>query len=129
MSNIKLELNTIYNMDFREGLKLLRDKQVEYTIITDPPYNIGYDYDEYDDTLSDDEYVELISSLKHRDNSKIAIIHYPEETMKYFVKALGVPDEVNVWAYNSNLPGRHHRLINYYGVKPDYTKVLQPYKN
>ena len=68
----------------------------------------------------------MISNFR---NHKVAIIHYPEETMKYFVPALGIPDEVNAWCYNSNLPGRHHRLINYYNLRPDYRKVLQPFKN
>ncbi|TFI09269.1 site-specific DNA-methyltransferase [Thiopseudomonas sp. 4R-3cl] len=73
-----------------------------------------------------DDYIEMIAEFQQE---KLAIIHYPEETMMYFVTALGIPDEVNVWAYNSNLPSRHSRLINYYNVKPDYNKVLQPYKN
>src|SRR5699024_1075904 len=29
----------------------------------------------------------------------------------------------------SNLPNRQHRLINFYNLKPDYKKVLQPFKN
>ena len=113
----------IYNEDFRSKLS---DINEDFIIITDPPYNIGFKYNSYSDNLPDEEYIELIANFK---NHKLAIIHYPEETMKYFVPALGVPDEVNVWAYNSNLPGRHSRLINYYNTKPDYNKVLQPYKN
>lgn len=116
-------LYEIYNEDFREGLY---EKYEGGTIITDPPYNIGYQYNEYADDLTDEGYIDLISYFK---GYPLAIIHYPEETMKYFVPALGVPDEVNVWAYNSNLPGRQHRLINYYGLKPDYNKVKQPYKD
>ena len=111
------------NLDFRQGLYELED---DFTIITDPPYNIDYEYNEYNDNLTDEEYIELLSNFK---GLKLAIIHYPEETMKYFVPALGVPDEVNVWAYNSNLPGRQSRLVNYYNLQPDYRKVLQPYKN
>ena len=113
----------LYNEDFRNKLSSIGE---DFTIITDPPYNINFKYDSYEDNLPDEEYIELIAELK---NYKLAIIHYPEETMKYFVPALGVPDEVNVWAYNSNLPGRQSRLINYYNTKPDYNKVLQPYKN
>ena len=113
----------VYNKDFRDCLKNIKE---DFIIITDPPYNINYEYDLYEDNLSDNEYIDMIKTFN---GNKIAIIHYPEESMKYFVPALGVPDEVNVWAYNSNLPNRHHRLINYYNVKPDYTKVLQPYKN
>ncbi len=113
----------IINKDFRQELSSIEEKAI---IVTDPPYNIGFEYNQYQDDLSYDDYVELIGHFK---GMKTAIIHYPEETMRYFVPALGVPDEVNVWAYNSNLPGRQSRLINYYNLKPDYTKVLQPFKN
>ena len=116
-----MRLYEIINDDFRN-----HELVEEGVIITDPPYNIDFKYNEYQDNLSDEEYIELISHFK---GHKLAIIHYPEESMKYFVPALGVPGEVNVWAYNSNLPSRHSRLINYYNVKPDYTKVLQPFKN
>lgn len=117
------DLINIYNEDFRSGLANIEE---DFTIITDPPYNIDFKYKSYNDNLPDEDYIELIAELKEH---KLAIIHYPEETMKYFVPALGVPEEVNVWAYNSNLPGRQSRLINYYNTKPDYNKVLQPYKN
>jgi site-specific DNA-methyltransferase (adenine-specific) len=94
-------------------------------VITDPPYNIGFSYSLYEDTLSDDEYIALISTLK---GLPLAIIHYPEETMKYFVPALGVPNDVIVWCYNSNLT-KQSRLINFYNLSPDMSKVKQPYKN
>lgn len=116
-----MQLHEIINDDFRN-----HELDVGGVIITDPPYNIDFKYNEYRDNLTDEEYIDLISYFK---GHKLAIIHYPEEAMKYFVPALGVPDEVNVWAYNSNLPSRHSRLINYYNTKPDYTKVLQPFKN
>ena len=118
-----MQLIEMKNKDFRD---VMYEIEEDFIVVTDPPYNIGYEYNEYPDDLSTSDYIELIGSLKGK---RIAIIHYPEESMKYFVPALGVPDEVNVWAYNSNLPNRHHRLINYYNLKPDYTKVLQPYKN
>ena len=113
----------LINGDFKNHIHLIED---DFTIVTDPPYNINFKYNEYNDNMSDDDYIELINELECY---KMAIIHYPEESMKYFVPALGVPDEVNVWAYNSNLPGRQSRLINYYNTIPDYNKVLQPYKN
>lgn len=117
------ELFKLYNEDFKNVLGSVDE---DFTIVTDPPYNINFKYNEYEDNLSDGDYIELISEFR---NMKVAIIHYPEETMKYFVPALGVPDEVNTWCYNSNLPGRQSRLINYYNTVPDYNKVLQPYKN
>src|SRR5699024_143271 len=118
MNNIKM-----LNSDFRNVMDFIKD---DFTIITDPPYNINYNYNSYNDNLPEKDYINLISSFK---NKKLAIIHYPEETMKYFIPALGVPDVVNTWCYNSNLPNRQHRLINFYNLKPDYKKVLQPFKN
>ena len=118
-----MQLIEMKNKDFRD---VMYEIEEDFIVVTDPPYNIGYEYNEYPDDLSTSDYIEMIGNLKGK---RTAIIHYPEESMKYFVPALGVPDEVNVWAYNSNLPNRHHRLINYYNLKPDYTKVLQPYKN
>lgn len=120
---VDVKYGVVNNMDFRQGLENIDE---EFMIVTDPPYNIEYEYDNYSDDLTFAEYVSLIEEFK---GFKLAIIHYPEEAMRYFVPALGVPDEVNVWAYNSNLPNRHHRLINYYNVKPDYNQVLQPFKN
>lgn len=123
MKENDMQLIEMKNKDFRD---VMYEIEEDFIVVTDPPYNIGYEYNEYPDDLSTSDYIELIGNLKGK---RTAIIHYPEESMKYFVPALGVPDEVNVWAYNSNLPNRHHRLINYYNLKPDYTKVLQPYKN
>ena len=48
--------------------------------------------------------------------------------MKYVVPALGIPDEVLCWCYNSNI-GRNFRLINIYGAIPKYERIKQPYKN
>lgn len=119
-------INKIYNMDFVEGLKMLKDNNVKIDmVITDPPYNIRFDYDVYEDNLSDEDYIKLISHLR---NMPLAIIQYPELTMKYFVPALGVPDRVMAWCYNSRLP-RQYRLISVFDKKVDFSKVKQPYKN
>ena len=118
-----LEENKIYNIDFREGLKLI-DEEIGL-IATDPPYNINFKYDTYSDDLTEDEYIELLCEFR---NYPLAIIHYPEETMKYFVPSLGIPDEVIAWCYNSNI-SRQFRLINFYNCKVDFNKVKQPYKN
>jgi DNA modification methylase len=39
-----------------------------------------------------------------------------------------VPTKVVSWVYNSNT-GKQHRDIAFFGVKPDFRKVTQPYKN
>jgi site-specific DNA-methyltransferase (adenine-specific) len=117
-----IEVNKIYNMDFRDGLHLIDEPIM---IVSDPPYNINFKYNEYDDKLAYNEYVKLIENFKLIPS---ALIHYPEETMRYFVPALGVPDEVIVWCYNSNLP-KQSRLINFWNCEVDFKKVKQPYKN
>jgi len=113
----------VYACDFREIIDTLSGDML---VVTDPPYNINFKYDQYIDSVPEDEYIKTISMLNKF--SKIIICHYPIETMKYIVPALGVPDAVSAWCYNANIPNRF-RLISYYGCKPDYSKVKQPYKN
>jgi len=126
MIHTKMTNGIIYNDDFRNIISKIKENKI--IVITDPPYNIGYSYDVYKDNMTDEDYINMIASIK-KITDKIIIIHYPEETMKYFVPALGVPDDVITWCYNSNLPGRQSRLINFYGLKPDLNKVRFPYKN
>ena len=46
-------------MDCLDGMKLIPDKSIN-CIITSPPYNVGLDYDNYDDNQSYDEYLDWI---------------------------------------------------------------------
>jgi hypothetical protein len=74
-------------------------------IISDPPYNIGFKgYNVYKDNLPEWDYIQLISTFK---DFPAVLIHYPEESIKYYVPAMGKPpDKVVVWCYNSSLPRR-----------------------
>ena len=124
-------INTIVNGNCREVFPEIRDAYLISLVLSDPPYNINFkgyeDYDRngYQDNLTEEEYVELLSTFNGTD---AAIIHYPEEMMKYVVPAMGVPDEVLAWCYPSNI-GRKFRLVNIYGKKPKFERVLQPYRN
>lgn len=111
-------------MDFRKALEEYDFSDVNL-VATDPPYNIHFKYNEYGDNMSDDEYINMLSNIH---GFPTAIIHYPEEMMKYVVPALGIPSEVCAWCYNSNLP-KQFRLINFYDVNVDFNRVKQPYKN
>lgn len=111
-------------MDFREAFDNNLMPHIDL-IATDPPYNINFKYNSYKDSMTDEEYIEM---LNYFEEYPTAIIQYPEETMKYIAPAMGVPDEVCAWCYNSNLP-RQFRLINFYNTKVDFNKVKQPYKN
>jgi DNA modification methylase len=123
MANVK-----IINADFRDcavpkGL-----------VITDPPYNQGYAYNQYRDRMSEREYIELLGHIP----VPCVIIHYPEETVNLLPKAIAYNryvgedkvkcEQVVSWVYNSNT-GKQHRLISWWGCKPDFRKIRQPYKN
>ena len=93
--------------------------------ITDPPYNQGYHYDSYNDNLNEEKYIELLSKIP----VPCVIIHYPEETINILPKAIKAKcEQVVSWVYNSNT-GKQSRLISWWGCKPDFKKVRQPYKN
>jgi DNA modification methylase len=94
-------------------------------VITDPPYNQNYHYSDYNDNLSTNQYINLLSSIP----KPCVIIHYPEETINILPIALKDKcQQVVTWVYNSNT-GKQSRLISWWGCKPDFRKVTQPYKN
>lgn len=94
-------------------------------VITDPPYNQGYKYNEYEDKLNEEEYINLLSMIP----TPCVIIHYPEETINLLPKALNVKcEQIVCWIYNSMNP-KQSRLISWWGCKPDFKKIRQPYKN
>lgn len=114
----------LYNDSFENVIENIKNKDV--IIVSDPPYNIQFKYNTYHDNLSDNDYIKMIAKFK---GMKCVLIHYPEYVMKYFVPALGVPKKIITWCYNSNLPGRQHRLICFWNCTPDLSKDFQPYKN
>ncbi len=115
-------MNTLFNGDYRDIIDKISKDAI---VITDPPYNIDYEYNSYRDSLTDDEYINLLKPLR---GFKSAIIGYPLQTQKFYTAAFGVALDVGAWCYNGNIQKRF-RLINYYGIKPDLSKVKQPYKN
>lgn len=117
-----MNLNEIYKADCRP---LIEKLPVNSLIISDPPYNIGFDYPEHDDSMSEEEYIEMFSLFQQR---RCVFIHYPEEMIKYVCNVMGCPDEIVSWVYPSNI-GRQHRMIAWFNCKPDFSKVKQPYRN
>jgi site-specific DNA-methyltransferase (adenine-specific) len=53
---LALRLNTVHNEDCVAGMKKLRDGSVDLAF-ADPPFNIGYEYDVYQDKLESDRYL------------------------------------------------------------------------
>ncbi len=52
-----VKLDQIHNKDCLEGMAELKAGSVDLAF-ADPPFNIGYDYDEYDDRKAADEYLD-----------------------------------------------------------------------
>lgn len=111
---------TLYNCDYRN---LLARCNFPATVITDPPYGIGFKYGFHLDNESN--YSDLISDLKGR---SVALLQYPEEMMRLVVPVLGAPDECDVWCYNSNLP-RQSRIWGFWNCSVDFSRVKQKAKN
>lgn len=95
-------------------------------IVSDPPFNIGYHYNTYKDSMKEDEYFEWLGDIF--DIAPAVIIHYPESLYKLAFQMGRFPEKVVSWVYNSNTR-KQHRDIAFFDVKPDFKKVTQPYKN
>lgn len=95
-------------------------------IVTDPPFNIGYHYKGFRDRLPEAEYYAMLADIT--DGVPAVIIHYPEQMHKLSIAKGEAPERVVSWIYNSNT-AKQHRDVAFYGVKPDFSRVKQPYKN
>ena len=107
-------------------LEEMSDISGKFIIVSDPPFNIGYKYKSYKDNKKEDEYYEWL--YKIFGNNPQVLIHYPESLYKYSFQSGMFPNKVISWVYNSNT-GKQHRLISWWGCKPDFRKIRQPYKN
>lgn len=115
-------MNKIILGDFRDY-----DIPEDAYIVSDPPYNQGYHYNEYGDRVPEEEYVDLLMAAFA--GKKSVIIHYPEETINLMGGGMmGNVEQVVSWVYPSNT-AKQHRLITWWNCKPDLRKVGQPYKN
>jgi site-specific DNA-methyltransferase (adenine-specific) len=55
-ATVDLDLNTIHRIDCLRGLQQLQPGTIDLAF-ADPPFNIGYDYDVYDDKRDSDSYL------------------------------------------------------------------------
>lgn len=112
-----------------DARKLIEDVPSDAFIISDPPYNQGYHYADYSDDLPPDDYAQMLLTVFR--GRKSVIIHYPEETLALFGGGRlseDLPQQVVSWVYNSNT-AKQHRLVTWWGCKPDFKKIPQAYKN
>lgn len=115
----------LYNDDC---LNVLRTEDIppNSVIVTDPPFNIGYNYNSYSDRKREEEYLKWLADIIG--DRPCVIIHYPEMLYKIAFHLRRMPERVLAWVYNSNT-ARQHRDIAYFGVKPNMKQMTQPYKN
>ena len=107
--------------------ELLKNRKA--VIVTDPPFNIGYHYNSYKDKMKENEYLKFLETVfTSRNYNGLVIIHYPEALYKIAFQMKIFAERVVSWVYNSNT-AKQHRDIAFFGVKPDFKKVRQPYKN
>ena len=119
----KIELINGNCLDVLNSLNIDFNKVI---FVSDPPFNIGYHYNEYKDKMTEEDYYNWLISIFSK--NKHVLIHYPESLYKYAFKAKSIPEKVVSWVYNSNT-GKQHRDIAFFNVKPDLRKVGQDYKN
>jgi site-specific DNA-methyltransferase (adenine-specific) len=117
------------NIFLGDSLDVLNKLDLDFSkciFVSDPPFNIGYHYNTYNDKMQEDSYykwlTDIFSSNKH------VIINYPENLYKYAIHLGKSPDKVVSWVYNSNT-AKQHRDIAFFGFVPDFRKVGQDYKN
>jgi len=109
-----------------EELPKIHVKEKKFVIVTDPPFNIGYHYNNYKDNMEDEEYYEMLESIFQY--SPFVVIHYPEEIYKIAFQVGDFPEKVVSWVYNSNT-AKQHRDVAFFGIKPNFKQYGQPYKN
>jgi DNA modification methylase len=109
-----------------EELPKINVKEKKFVIVTDPPFNIGYHYNNYKDNMEDEEYYEMLASIFQY--SPFVVIHYPEEIYKIAFQVGDFPEKVVSWVYNSNT-AKQHRDIAFFGINPNFKQYGQPYKN
>lgn len=120
-----MNIDKIYLGDCRDYIEKFNG--LDYVIVTDPPYNIGYDYDEYKDNLSETEYYKMLVGVIG-ENMPAVILHYPEYLHKLSIYLGEAPQRIISWVYNSNT-ARQHRDIAFYRIKPNLKNVPGEYKN
>lgn len=125
-------METLYNANCLDFIKSYTFKELVNTrkvvIITDPPFNVNYHYNSYKDKLKEDDYYKMLKEIFTSFDIPFVVIHYPESLYRIAIETNTCPQRVVSWVYNSNT-ARQHRDIAFFKIKPDFSKVRQPYKN
>ena len=117
-----IELNTIHNEDCVSGMRKMEDCSVDL-IVTSPPYNIGIDYDVYDDNMAWADYLawtkrwvsECYRVLK--DDGRMCVNHYLNFQDRIEKKSRFPPHDIHLIEEEVGL--NVHKLC----IWPDVTRV------
>ncbi len=117
------------------------------TFLTDPPYNLGFDYGpEVDDKLPEEDYHQMMENVFEAcfeaadDNANLFIIHYPQDLAKMWprITKRWKFHQWITWAYPANFGHSTKRWSNASRTvlwlvkgKPEFygDRVVQPYRN
>lgn len=105
----------------------LQSQGKKYIMVSDPPFNIGYHYNEYHDRMSEGDYRQMLCDVFGSTQYSV-VIHYTEQLYQLAIDIDRPPAKVVSWVYNTN-NRKQHRDIAFFGITPDFKQVLQPYKN
>jgi len=104
-----MELDKIYYMDCLDGLKELDNNSIDL-VFTDPPYNIGRDYNNHNDAMPINKYYlwcekwlyECVRVLK--DTGSLFVMNYPEHLSHFKIYLENYMGFVNwiTWIRNDN---------------------------
>jgi DNA modification methylase len=111
----------IYHGDAREVLPTIE----RGLMVTDPPYNVGYHYDEHEDSLQAEDYRRLLGDVLRM---PLVVIHYPEALVPLAQIFRRSADEIVAWVYHAHTP-RKWRTVAWFGTAPDLSLMKQPYRN
>ena len=95
------------------------------TVITDPPYNIGYHYNSPSDRRSESAYNELLRAALRTPS---VVVAFPEVVFRLSLLLGIAPERTAAWVYPANTP-RQLRLVGWFGTMGFPERVTQPYKN
>jgi DNA modification methylase len=94
-------------------------------VVTDPPFNMDYHYESYDDDLDEDKYYEWLAEVLQ---NGFVVVHYPESIFRLAYQRGIFPSKCAAWTYNANTH-RQWRMAAWFGIEPDFTLIGQEYKN
>lgn len=117
----KKSTSIIINSDWKR-LNINKEKIIT---VTDPPFNIGYKYKTYKDSMKVSEYWEMLEKAL---SGPCVLIHYPEDLCEFCARTGRVPTKVCSWVYPSN-NAKQHRVIGFFDCTPNFRAVKGEYRN